>query len=323
MSEEHISFIGNAADIETCAVAWVRRRRFGSWNEKEQSDLEEWLAASLANRVAYWRMNAGYDRIGMLTALCRPASEQAPKQRPLRFATGALGIIAALFLALSAIFAFLPQSTKIYATPIGGHRTLVLPEGSKVELDTDTVLRTKIAASGTRSIWLDKGAAYFQVKHDAARPFVVIVAGHRVTDLGTKFLIRNSNDRLEVALVEGRARVDESGQLQNRSVVLTPGDVAVATSRSMSVVRTTSKELASALSWRSGVLVFKHTALADAAAELNRYNEQKIVILDPSVGRLTIDGTFPVTGVSLFARSAQEVFELHVEKRGNEIAVSR
>ena len=96
MSEEHISFIGNAADIETCAVAWVRRRRFGSWNEKEQSDLEEWLAASLANRVAYWRMNAGYDRIGMLTALRRPLSEQVPKRRPLRFATGALGIIAAL-----------------------------------------------------------------------------------------------------------------------------------------------------------------------------------------------------------------------------------
>ncbi len=205
MSEEHISFIGNAADIETCAVAWVRRRRFGSWNEKEQSDLEEWLAASLANRVAYWRMNAGYDRIGMLTALRRPLSEQVPKRRPLRFATGALGIIAALFLALSAVFAFLPQSTKIYSTPIGGHRTLVLPDGSKVELDTDTVLRTKIAASGARNIWLDKGAAYFQVKHDAARPFVVIVAGHRVTDLGTKFLIRNSNDRVEVAL-GGRPR---------------------------------------------------------------------------------------------------------------------
>ncbi len=68
---------------------------------------------------------------------------------------------------------------------------------------------------------------------------------------------------LKLRWVEGRARVDESGQLQNRSVVLTPGDVAVATSRSMSVVKTTPKELASALSWRSGVLVFPHTALAE------------------------------------------------------------
>lgn len=312
------------SDIEACAVAWVRRRHFWDWTDKDQAELEAWLASSLANRVAYWRMNAGFDRIGMMSALrnSMPGKTGQVRGRNLRsiVGTGAatLAVSAALFLF------FLMPAKQVYSTPVGGHRIVALSDGSQIELNTDTSLRMRLGASGERAVWLDKGEAYFQIKHDAAHPFVVSVEGHRVTDLGTKFLIRSAIDHLEVVLVEGRARIDSAGaRARSQSALLRPGDVAVATENSVSVTRKSTAAVADALGWRHGALVFRHVTLADAAAELNRYNKQKIVIPDPSAARLTIDGTFPSNGVSLFARSAEKVFELHVERRGSEIVISR
>ena len=105
--------------------------------------------------------------------------------------------------------------------------------------------------------------------------------------------------------------------------VLTPGDVAVATATVMSVTKETAEDLADRLSWQRGMLVFRHATLAAAAAAFNRYNTEKIVIGDPQTAGLTINGTFPTTGVVLFDRAAQEAFGLHVENRRNELVISR
>ena len=66
------------------------------------------------------------------------------------------------------------------------------------------------------------------------------------------------------------------------------------------------------LRWRTGVIVFRYTTLADAAEEFNRYNRNKLVIADPAAARLTIAGTFRTNDVDAFVRLAQHVFGLHV-----------
>jgi transmembrane sensor len=323
-SEQDALPVGSAVDIEAQAVVWVRRRHFWDWTEKDQTDLDAWLTESLAHRVAYWRMNSGFDRIGRLTALRHPIPERIPAVRRRNLLVILAGSAAAIVLSVGLSPFFLAQNGQTYSTSIGGHKTVAFADGSQVELNTDTILRTRVSASGERRVWLDTGEAYFQIRHDAAHPFVVSVAGHRVTDLGTKFLIRNGADHLEVRLLEGRARIESTNaQIQHQAALLMPGDVVVATAGSMSITKESTPELLNNLGWCRGVLVFKHTTLADAAAELNRYNEQKVIIADSTVGRLTIDGTFPLNGISLFARSAQEVFELRVEKQGSETVISR
>jgi transmembrane sensor len=49
------------------------------------------------------------------------------------------------------------------------------------------------------------------------------------------------------------------------------------------------------LSWREGYLRFHETALADAVAEMNRYNTRKIVIEDPELAAIRISGSFRPT----------------------------
>jgi len=147
---------------------------------------------------------------------------------------------------------------------------------------------------------------------------------HKITDLGTKFLVRQDGDSLRVTLLEGRARLDTSGiWARHQTVELSPGDVAVATANSLSLIRKPEKALAEELGWRRGLLVFDRTSLADAVAEINRYNTQKLVIDDPSVSRLTVDGTFPIHAVPEFTEVAQALFGLRIERHGDRTLISK
>ena len=179
-------------------------------------------------------------------------------------------------------------------------------------------------SGGKRKVWLDKGEAYFDVHHDAARPFTVMIGHARITDLGTKFTVRRSQARLDVALIEGRAQFDNGAiGSDERSAVLKPGDVAIATTDTLAVARRSNENLKAALGWRRGVLVFENTELAAAAEEFNRYNRKKLIVADAHAARLKIGGTFPATNVDAFADAAQAILGLHVQTRNNEIVISR
>lgn len=173
-----------------------------------------------------------------------------------------------------------------------------------------------------RTVVLKRGEAYFDVRHDEARPFTVLAAGHRITDLGTEFIARTSGDKLEVTLVQGRARLEAAGaSVQHHATDLTPGEIAIATANSISVTRIPPRQITNALAWRIGKLAFTHVTLAEAASEFNRYNQTKLVI-DPKVADLQVSGTFDAGSVGTFANMARFAFGLRVEKRHHEIVVS-
>jgi transmembrane sensor len=308
--------------IEAAAAHWLQRRRFWNWSEDDQRQLDEWLSLSGSHRVAYWRLKAGFERSNRLSALQSPGEfgRPAPAERErlwplLRRTAAGLAVVAAC--GIASVQFFPKHEGKIYETDVGGRQTIVLTDGSKIDLNTGTLVRVK-----GRSAELLRGEAFFQITHDAARPFVVTAGSHRITDLGTKFAVRAAGESLEVSLVQGRARIDVPGAPSQKAAVLEPGDVAVATANRISVNRKSQQDLVGALGWRRGVLVFHQTTLADAAAEFNRYNSKKLVVSDPQAARLTIGATFPTDDIESFARTAKNVFGLRVEDRGSEIVIS-
>lgn len=311
-----------ARQIKARAAAWLERRHFWDWNAEDQAALDLWRAVSPAHEVAYLRMEAAWSRTERLAALRPSETENATPSRNLpRWVSRAVaGFAMAVVLGLAGAYYISRPDEKVYATALGGHQTVTLADGTLIEINTDTVLRVQIGARA-RLVSLDRGEAYFQIKHDPARPFVVTAGNRRVTDIGTKFLIRRRPDRLEVAVVEGRVKLGaDDGHTQR---MLTQGEVAVATANAVSVTEKTAQKLANELGWRHGALVFDHTTLADAANEINRYNRTRVIVADAAVGRLTIDGTFPINNTGAFIDAAQEVFGLRVEKRGDETVISR
>ena len=313
-------------DVQEQAVEWVVNRRVAeTWGEQDQARLDAWLNEFPAHLLAYWRAEDGWNRTELLGALrsFRPAHAQG-RLRAWALWTRRAAVAATVVIVGAAATAYLTRPVEqTYSTPVGGHEALTLADGSQVELNTDTVLRIGVAGKQRTAI-LEKGEAYFQIKHDSAHPFIVTAANHRIVDLGTKFSVRTDRDRIEVALVEGLARIDNpSAEGHGRSALLEPGDVAVATAQTISVTKKTQPQLTSELGWRRGVLVFDNTPLVDVAAQFNRYNQQKIVIADAAAARLTIVGTFPTNDLEAVLNTAREVFDLHVSQKGDEILISR
>ncbi|HEY5238457.1 MAG TPA: FecR domain-containing protein [Rhizomicrobium sp.] len=312
-------------EIRAEAADWFARAHSGDWNSADQERLDAWLGQSLSHEAAYWRLEGAWMEAARLTVLRAQADAQNPAARriipaPVKFA---MALALAAVIGISGYSHLSGPAMQRFTTPVGGHRTLALSDGSQIELDTDTVVRVAINAD-KRTVWLDRGEAFFRINHDAKRPFAVMAGDHRIIDLGTKFLVKQNAGNVEVALLEGRARIEVGGGLlPTRSIELSPGDVAMASPDSMAVTKKPAKVLTNELGWRHGVLVFEGTSLADAAAEMNRYNTQQIIVADASIARRAIDGTFPVHAVPQFTEMAQAIFGFRVEKQGNRTLISR
>lgn len=224
-------------------------------------------------------------------------------------------------------FLGLAPNGELYATPIGGLASVPMADGSQVILNTDSQIR--IALTDTeRRVELGHGEAFFEVSKDAARPFIVRAGNKRVIAVGTKFSVRREGNGIEVVVTEGKVRVEDRAAAHgarvdgSADVFLTPGSIARADDAGVLVQRKTLPEAEQQLSWRSGVLMFRDQTLAEAAAEFNRYNVRKIVIQDPSVAALKIEGNFRTTNVEAFVRLLESGFPVRAETRADQIILA-
>ncbi len=322
----NISSSANATDVETEAAAWLEHRNHAEWSAADQAAFDAWLAQSLAHRIAYLRLEEAWRFADRLTALKSetPRRENRPGSRWGRVIKGSVAASAIVAAAAIAIpLSSTKPSEQTYSTDVGGSKRLTLADGSQIELNTDTAIR--IAKDGqTRKVWLDKGEAYFQVVHNANRPFIVVAGNHRLLDLGTKFLVREDRDRLRVSVLEGRVQYEANARKPSAlPTLLGAGDVLVATAKSQSVARAGTTEISNALGWRMGVITLDNATLADAAVEFNRYSSHKLVIADRAAANLRIMGTFQAGNADAFAAVAQDIFKLHIDHRENEIVITR
>jgi len=308
----------DATEVEAQAADWLDRRDRDDWTPELQAEMDAWFAHSSANRLAYLRLYAAWTEANRLAALRRPRLERI-RNVGRKFGPTAIKVAAVLIVGGAAgVFTLkTPKAPQIatYSTPMGGRETLKLADGSEIELNTDTVVRVSTGSSA-RKVWLDRGEAYFQIQHNAARPFTVFANNHRIVDLGTKFLVQTGPESLRVSLVEGRARV-ETQSLWNthQSALLAPGDVVVATATSMSLEKKTAHVLRDELSWRRGMLIFDRTPLAEVVKQFNRYNATKLAV-NGRAGEIKIDGTFPANNVDDFLHIARDVLGLRVVREG-------
>ncbi len=314
-----------AEAIRVEAADWILKRRMEkSWSEQDQQNLDAWRARSTAHLLAYLRLEAAWKQTDRLAALRGPMrSPPTPSKSRWR----SLALLSAV-LPVAALMGTIGSDylqrhrDRILSTKIGEHQRVTLADGSLVELNTNTTLR--LAADGSmRTVYLDKGEAYFRITHDAAHPFVVIVGDHRIIDVGTAFDVRREPRELSVTLVEGKARFDKPSDQSSQAIELKPGDEVVATADGVVRRSTSQKDLTGELSWRTGNLVFYGTTLAKAAADFNRYNTTKLAVIDPTVGRLRINGTFAASNARAFADATQIVLGLKLENRNGEIVISK
>jgi transmembrane sensor len=318
------------------AAEWLVAREQGEWTDRDQAALDAWLGESDLNKAAFWRLEHSWSQADRLAALGRGAAVTEglarsghPSARGWRHALTALAasVVIAVGIGLYGTRPIESLRSKpaagLAATQVGGHRLLGLSDGSRVELNTDTRVRTLVAGN-QRSVWLDKGEAFFEVAHREGQPFVVHAGPRAITVLGTKFSVRRDGDKVTVSVLEGRVRVDdvEHGGTA-RSTIIAAGDIALSEGTATLVTTGSKERVDAALSWREGMLSFDQELLPEIAAEFNRYNRKKIVIEGPEAMNIRIGGTFPASRPGAFARLLRDAYALEVEESQDMVKISR
>ncbi len=308
--------------IEQCAAVWRGRRDDPDWTAQDQEALDAWLASSTAHRVAWLRMEYGWRRIDRLAALRAPAAKQTPRTpfrrlRVMSALAAALGVVAVGMLA----FFYRADGAQRYATSVGGREAVMLADGSRLELNTDTELRAGFGKNA-REVWLERGEAYFEIARDAARPFVVHVGERRIVVLGTRFSVQRNRERLQIAVADGRVRVEPQDSAREAAIVATRGELVIAQGHGSPKVIASAKRVDDGLAWRRGMLVFDNATLAEAVAEFNRYNRRQLAVHDPKIGNTRISGSFDAADPEAFVRLLSRAYGLRVEVRGGDLDIA-
>jgi transmembrane sensor len=309
--------------IEETAAHWVAREDRGLLPE-ENARLLAWLDAGAGHRLAYLRLKAGWQRTERLAAF--KASRQFPEDwvdRPRK--RWIIAAAAAILLAAAGTGLWLhlrSPSPVTYATQRGERPVLRLSDGTRIQLNTDTQVQTNVTRL-IRTVTLERGEAYFDVVHDAKRPFVVIAGNRRITDIGTKFSVRHDGDDVKVIVTEGRVRVDIVNTPTPAAPVFADGGhVVVAKADETLVASKSLKEIDGDLAWRGGMLTFDEESLSDAAEQFNRYNRRQIVVKG-SARDIRIGGSFRADNIDVFVLLVRNALGLKVTQEKEQIVISQ
>ncbi|MEH0196546.1 FecR domain-containing protein [Caulobacter sp. CCNWLY153] len=207
-----------------------------------------------------------------------------------------------------------------YETAVGERRTIALPDGSRITLNTATRLVTRFEGD-RREVVLKAGEALFAVAHRDGVPFDVLSQGGRIRVTGTRFNVYRQAGFTQVDLLEGGVTVGPAEGGSEASVRLAPGQ-GVRLSPSGRPGPILVAQAARIDDWNHGRISFVGASLADAVAEMNRYSQKPLHIATPSLGRLQVDGVFEAGDTAAFARAVGRLHNVSVRTDGRSWTLS-
>lgn len=252
--------------------------RSGNFKAEWEQVLEEEAAMDMADDSPFEEPGFHAEKIFQrINSTIRPA-------RKFRIQPWLTGIAAALLLTLSIGYLFLkpgtlPESNRMVlrlVSPRGQQKKITLSDGTQVILNCGSTLTCKAQFNGTkREVYLD-GEAFFNVKHDNKKPFLVHSGRLHVQVLGTSFNVRayRSDAKTTVSVASGKVGVNSNRS--SGTYMLLPGDLISYNHNNEFKTSKISRE--EILAWQKGTLIFHLETIREIAPVLERYYGVSITI---------------------------------------------
>jgi ferric-dicitrate binding protein FerR (iron transport regulator) len=179
-------------------------------------------------------------------------------------------------------------------TVMGEKIIVTMIDGTKITLNADSKLKYPVHfGEESREVYLE-GEAYFEVTHDANKPFIVHTGDVSTTDLGTKFNVCAfpNEESIIVSLEEGKVEVskNESGA-KNGNLILAPTQQWIY-NKEEETNKIEQFDFQKAIGWKDNILVFDNEPLSNVLMPLERYFGVKFEIADQSLANRTIKANF-------------------------------
>jgi len=328
--------------IDEIASRWIARLDREDASVEDHAAFETWRAADPRHAAAYARLEAVWNRLLRISVLRGRAGGGEQKAFVHAFTPARVSrvrvysrVVAAACL-VTAIIGLLLWSrhdelgtSQRFSTGVGGYQRVPLRDGSIVELNTDTELRTSVTPT-LRRVELLRGEATFEVARDPARPFVVTAGETAVRAVGTVFNVRRNDNVVEILTIEGKVAVSASSSaLASKASdmqtipIIRAGQVAVTSKSGLEVRAVSNEEVERELAWQKGMLSFGDSTLAEAAAEFNRYNTRQLVLSDRSIAGVRVAGYFRANNVDGFVRVLESEFPISATYERGRITLAR
>lgn len=264
----------------------------GLTNSAEKSQLKDWTEISIANRKYYeqlriiWEVsdkqidptlrNNEDDLKKLLTRIGNPSKKRTFWYYWQRIAAVIIlplliGILLLIYSSSDKRLSFNENNYNEIFTPFGTRSLLTLEDSTIVCLNAGSRLKYPMQfKNNLRRVYLH-GEAYFEVRSDVSRPFIVQTPTLNVEAVGTKFNVRenSSNPNSEITLVSGKIIVRE---LQNKKEPHLISELAPnqhlsfnRITRSHSVFEAESYKY---IAWKDGKLVFRNDPLPDVLLKI-------------------------------------------------------
>ena len=278
-----------------------------------------WLEAHPENRAAWELATEVYADTGDLPAKASTHTGIDEESRSPWRAVATVALLALIALSVG-WWGYSYKSAHTLLTALGEQRTLILEDGTRVELNTNSRIVERYN-DRVRAVTLEAGEVYFKISPEP-RPFVVYAGSRAILALGTEFVIRREDTEdtsLAVTLIEGKAAVVpvQSARAVPTAAVggaktLKPGQRLRLTRAGVLNIDTPSIDRETA--WRHGRVVFEDTPLSEAIDELNRYNTVKLRLSSNVPDSLRVGGTFLTTDAENFADSVKAQYGLQLSR---------
>jgi transmembrane sensor len=332
------------------AAAWLVAQADGDLSAAQRAEFVDWLRASplhvqeylaltgLAHELPAATRNVRITREALVASFARAsevhelrAGAGAPRTRPAGLAIRRVSVAVALVVVVLSFLLIwhVKPAPDVYVTAHGEQRSWHLADGSTVYLNAASELRVHWSRE-RRDVQLIRGQALFKVAKDPARPFWVRTGDAWVKAVGTEFDVYRRETDTVVSVVEGRVAVWRAPALAVTTTTRLPAkpDLEIDAGTQTRVTRAKADIVAgpapvrAATAWLQQQVVFRHTPLAEVAAEFNRYNDRALTIQSPELQGLEINGVFSAYDVESFVRFLERLPGVHVDERGDGVVVT-
>lgn len=318
----------SASQLRAMAEAAGWKVALSESGHESSPELEAWLAdpahahawTLLQASDDWWDQNAAAPEVmAARSEALQRALDQGRKARLLsrRSAVASIGMAAA---ALAASSVWWRSQHEVLTTGIGEQRTVILGDGSRITMDSDTQLHVFLG-SHERRMELRRGQALFDVAHDPSRPFSVAARDRIVVAHGTSFNVDLMGTAVAVTLIKGKVDVFEgiraglTRELEpgERLARLKPGEQFGGTAAQAGLQRTIDPENVTA--WKTGQIVVDDETLEQVVIRLRRYSTGRLSVA-PDAASLRVSGVFNVGDIQTFTAMVQRALPVRAEADG-------